>query len=433
MAEALLIDTLPPAGASLASPRQIAGVVAGNALEFYDFLTFSFFAVDIGKAFFPSTDPTISLLASLATFGAGFLTRPLGAFVLGRMGDRIGRRPAMLICFGLMGLAIAGLALTPSYAQIGGAAPAIVVALRLLQGFALGGEVGPSTAYLAEAASAGRRGLMISLQYLGQGMATLTAGIVGVTLSATLSAGDLHAIGWRVALGLGVVIVPFGLMLRRGLTETLHAPEARVETERTHPTVRVLVLGLLLLASGTTITYVLNYLTTYATATLHMATRLAFTATVIRGLGTIIGSPLGGWLADRYGRRTVMLAPGLLLFLLIMPSFMWLSQARTGIALFTVTAVMSLLGGISGAAVIVAITEQLPKPSRSTSLAVVYALSISVFGGSAQFNVAWLTAHTHSVLAPAWYLVIGAAAGLVAMLFMRESAPVSGMSGREPA
>jgi MFS transporter, MHS family, citrate/tricarballylate:H+ symporter len=423
MAEALLIDVPPSSGRSLASPKQIAGVVAGNALEFYDFLTFSFFAVDIGAAFFPSHDRTISLLASLATFGVGFLTRPLGAFVLGRLGDRIGRRPAMLICFGLMGLAIAGLALTPSYASIGFAAPILVVAFRLLQGFALGGEVGPSTAYLAEAASPGRRGLMISLQYLGQGVAILAAGLIGAILSAELSGPVFHAIGWRIALGVGVIIVPFGLMLRRGLTETLHVADPTTPAESGRPTARVLILALLLLASGTTITYVLNYLTTYATATLHMAASLAFTATVIRGLGTIIGSPLGGWLADRYGRRTIMLAPGFLLFLLIMPSFIWLSQARTGTALFTITAVMSLLGGISSSAVIVAITEQLPKPSRSTSLAIVYALSISVFGGSAQFNVAWLTAYTHSLLAPAWYLLIGTAAGLVAMLWMRESAP----------
>jgi len=429
MAEALLIDTLSEPGVTIASPKQIAGVVAGNALEFYDFLTFSFFAVDIGKAFFPSTDPTVSLLASLATFGAGFLTRPLGAFVLGRMGDRMGRRPAMLICFALMGLAIAGLALTPSYAQIGAVAPVLVVAFRLLQGFALGGEVGPSTAYLAEAASAGRRGLMISLQYLGQGMATLSAGLVGVTLSAVLSAGDLHAVGWRIALGLGVAIVPFGLMLRRGLTETLHTAEpATPDFAPKRPTVRLLVLALLLLASGTTVTYVLNYLSTYATATLHMATKLAFGATVIRGLGTVVGSPLGGWLADRFGRRRVMLIPGFLLVLLIMPSFAWLSQARTATALFTVAVVMSLLGAISSTAALVAITESLPKPSRSTSLALVYALSITVFGGSAQFNVAWLTARTHSVLAPGWYLLIGAAAGLVAMLWMRESAAAKATS-----
>ena len=429
MAEALLIDTLSEPGVTIASPKQIAGVVAGNALEFYDFLTFSFFAVDIGKAFFPSTDPTVSLLASLATFGAGFLTRPLGAFVLGRMGDRMGRRPAMLICFALMGLAIAGLALTPSYAQIGAVAPVLVVAFRLLQGFALGGEVGPSTAYLAEAASAGRRGLMISLQYLGQGMATLAAGLVGVILSAILSAGDLHAIGWRIALGLGVAIVPFGLMLRRGLTETLHVAEPAIQDlAPRRPTVRLLVLALLLLASGTTVTYVLNYLSTYAIATLHMATKLAFGATVIRGLGTVIGSPLGGWLSDRFGRRGVMLIPGFLLVLLIMPSFGWLSQARTATALFTVAVVMSLLGAISSTAALVAITESLPKPSRSTSLALVYALSITVFGGSAQFNVAWLTARTHSVLAPGWYLMIGAAAGLLAMLWMRESAPVKAAS-----
>src|ERR1700746_824367 len=127
--------------------RYVAAVVVGNALEFYDFLTFSFFAVYIGRTFFPSSDPSASLLASLATFGAGFVTRPIGAFVIGRMGDRLGRKPAMVLSFWLMGVAIAGLALTPSHATIGVAAPALVIFFRMLQGFALGGEVGPTTAF----------------------------------------------------------------------------------------------------------------------------------------------------------------------------------------------------------------------------------------------------------------------------------------------
>ena len=425
MAEALLIDVPPSLGPSLATPKQIAGVVAGNALEFYDFLTFSFFATDIGRAFFPSNDPNASLLAALATFGAGFLTRPIGAYVLGRLGDRVGRKPAMLLCFGLMGLAIAGLAIVPSCAQIGVAAPILVIALRLLQGFALGGEVGPSTAYLAEAASAGRRGLMISLQYMGQGMATLAAGLIGVTLSAMLSPTALHAIGWRIALGVGVLIVPFGLALRNGLTETLHAgaPDDEPAQARTTPTVRILILALLLLASGTTITYVLNYLTTYATHSLNMAASLAFAATVIRGVATTVGSPLGGWLSDRVGRRVTMLVPGVILLALTIPSFALLAHDRTGAVLFAVTGVLSLLGALSGTAVLISITESLPKPSRSTSLAVVYALSISIFGGSAQFNVAWLTGATRSLLAPGWYLAVGVAVGLVAMLWIRETAP----------
>lgn len=144
--------------------RQVAAVVLGNALEFYDFLTYAFFAVHIGRAFFPARNPSSSLLLSLATFGAGFLMRPVGGVVIGRMGDRMGRKPAMLLSFSCMGIAMTGLALTPSYASIGIAAPILVITFRLLQGFALGGEVGPTTAYLMEAAPIERRGVYASLQ-----------------------------------------------------------------------------------------------------------------------------------------------------------------------------------------------------------------------------------------------------------------------------
>jgi MFS transporter, MHS family, citrate/tricarballylate:H+ symporter len=120
--------------------KHIAAVVVGNALEFYDFLNYSFFAVYIGRAFFPSTSPTASLLASLGTFGVGFVTRPIGGIVIGRMGDRAGRKPAMILSFSLMGFAIIGLALTPSEARIGVAAPILVILFRMVQGFALGGE-----------------------------------------------------------------------------------------------------------------------------------------------------------------------------------------------------------------------------------------------------------------------------------------------------
>src|SRR6185437_11277195 len=143
-----------------------------------------------------------------------------------RMGDRVGRKPAMLASFVLMGVAIVGLALTPSYARIGPVAPVLVVLFRLLQGFALGGEVGPTTAYMAEAAPPHRRGLYLSMQYATQDCAVLAAGLVGVTLAALLSDAQLGLWGWRVALLIGASIVPFGLMLRRSLPETLHAATA---------------------------------------------------------------------------------------------------------------------------------------------------------------------------------------------------------------
>ena len=197
------------------SRTQLAAVVAGNALEFYDFLIFGFFAVQIGQVFFPVKDATSNLLLTLLTFGAGFLTRPLGGIVIGPLGDRIGRKPAMLFTFTLMGLSIVGMALTPSYAAIGVAAPILLVVFRLLQGFAVGGEVGPSTAFLMEAAPVEKRGLYISLQTATQQASTACVGIVGVALSVLLSPPALSAWGWRVAMLLGASVVPLALAVRR--------------------------------------------------------------------------------------------------------------------------------------------------------------------------------------------------------------------------
>src|SRR6476469_1240663 len=177
-----------PSAPRRATRAQIASVALGNALEFYDFLIFSIFAVQIGHAFFPATDPVNSLLAALATFGAGFLTRPLGAWLFGRYADRHGRRPAMVGSFTLLGLSSLALALVPSYAAIGAAAPVLAVLARLLQGLALGGEVGPSSAFLAEIAPPERRGAYVSLQFASQNFAILVAGLAGVALAAMMDA-----------------------------------------------------------------------------------------------------------------------------------------------------------------------------------------------------------------------------------------------------
>jgi MFS family permease len=165
---------------------QIAAVTAGNALEFYDFVTYAFFATQIGRALFPG-DASSKLLLSLATFGVGFLSRPLGGLIIGRMADRRGRKPAMILSFTTMGAAMTGLALTPSYAVIGMAAPILAVIFRLLQGFALGGEVGPNIAYLLEAAPKNRRGLYIALNFASADFAALVAGLLGFGLSSLLT------------------------------------------------------------------------------------------------------------------------------------------------------------------------------------------------------------------------------------------------------
>ena len=408
--------------------KHVAAVCVGNALEFYDFVTFAFFAAQIGRTFFPSDTKGISLLASLATFGAGFLTRPLGAWVIGRMGDRVGRKPAMLLSFSLIGIATIGLPLTPSYAAIGIAAPILVIAFRLLQGFALGGEVGPSTAFMMEAAPLMRRGLYISLQSMSADMATMVAGLVGFGLAHWLDEPALDSWGWRAALLVGAVIVPFGLMLRRTLGETLHvehiATHAHDNADSKRNTMRIAMLGVAMLASATTANYILDYLTTYANSTLGMPPKLALGATAIVGLCGVICDPLGGWLSDKFGRKPVMIVPFMVLLIVIFPCFWVLSHLRTGAALFGASALLATASTLATCVFLVTITESLPQRVRSGGLSLIYAIAISIFGGSTQFLVNWLTQITGNPLAPAWYMVGGVTVGLIAIMQMPETAPI---------
>src|SRR5690348_1730924 len=407
--------------------RQVVAVVVGNALEFYDFLTYAFFATQIGRTFFPSASAEHSLLASLATFGAGFVTRPIGAVVIGSIGDRVGRKPAMLLSFSMMGIAIIGLALTPSYHVIGVAAPILVICFRLLQGFGLGGEVGPTTAFMIEAAPPERRGFYGSLQYATQDIAVLSAGGVGTILASLLSAQQLDDWGWRIAFLIGACIVPFGLYIRRGLDETLKAPaadEADAAPAHIRPYLRVAVLGLLMLLAGTVSTYVLNYMTTYASATLHMKATAAFGATLVIGLVEMSFDMTSGWLSDRVGRKPMMITFFLLLLCSVLPGFALISRLRTPTALLGTSAVFAMLLGLGTTPVLITITESIPRQIRSGMVATIYALSISVFGGSTQFTITWLIHVTGSPLAPAWYMAGAIVIGLVAMGLIQESAPV---------
>ncbi|WP_163153796.1 MFS transporter [Bradyrhizobium uaiense] len=408
--------------------RAVLGATIGNILEFYDFGTYSFFAIQIGQAFFPASDPFASLMLSLATFGAGFVTRPIGAIVLGSYSDRAGRQPAMTASFVLMSAAILVLALTPSYGTIGAAAPLLVIVARLVQGFALGGEVGPTTAYLLEAAPAEGRGLAVSFQPASQQIAATAGALVGEILSLAMTSEALNVYGWRIALLLGAATLPFGLWLRNSLPETLHRPELPtlvIQTVGKSPTAcRTMRLGFVILASCTIITYVTGYMTTYALSTLHVSAPLAFGTTLVSNTVGIAAALLGGWLADRAGRRHIMIWPQIAALLMTYPVFFWISESRSALALLGGLGALTLIGTIPYSAFYVSMAEGLPKNIRGGAFAIIYAFAIAIFGGTAQPVVTWLIYLTGSALAPAWYMLVASTAALCAMLMMPETAPL---------
>ena len=406
--------------------RQVTAAVMGNALEFYDFTTYTIFAVDIGKAFFPSHSAFASLMASLGTFGAGFLTRPVGAVVIGAIADRIGRRPAMLLSFGLMGLAILGLSLTPSFAQIGLAAPIIVVALRLIQGFALGGEVGPATAFLIEAAPLNKRGLLGSWQSASQSVSSLIGGAVGAIMAATLAPHLLETSGWRAAFLIGAAVLPFGLIIRRSLPETLHRPDAAETDANSGGLVAhapILVFGLASILCFTTSTYVRLYMTTYATTTLHMQAAAAYGASVVNGAAGVVFTVLGGWLSDRYGRKPLMIIPLVAYLIVIYPAFWLMVRNHDAVTLWTATGLISALGSMSTGAALIVLAEGLRKELRSTGMGTVYAVAVALFGGVTQPLIAFVIHVTGNAMAPAFYLMATTVVGIAAMVLVRETAP----------
>src|SRR5262245_25166883 len=192
-------------------PRAVIAVVIGNWLEFYDFIVYTFFAVMIGKTFFPADDPYMELLLSSLVFWAGFLTRPIGAAVIGAYADRAGRKAAMTLTIMLMAFGTGMVAFTPSYADIGLAAPILLIVARLIQGFSCGGEVGPATTYLLEAARPDQRAALTSWQGISQQFAGIMGTGLGLALAASLSEQDLYDWGWRVPFFIGILIGPVGL------------------------------------------------------------------------------------------------------------------------------------------------------------------------------------------------------------------------------
>lgn len=409
---------------------QIVAAVIGNALEWYDFIVFGFLALIISRLFFPAGTQYASLLLTTATFGVGFFMRPVGGLLLGIYADRRGRKAALLLVIILMTVAIAMIGLAPTYAAIGVAAPLIMVLARLLQGFSAGGEFASATTFLIESAPANRRGFYGSWQMVGQGLAVLIGALLGALITRNLSPAALDSWGWRIPFLLGLVIGPVGYFIRKNLAETSAFLAARAA-----PTADSLAGGAVaahvkhalvsmgIITSGTISFYViLLYMPTFARTQLHLPLGDAFIAQAISLAFLVVLTPLFGTLSDHIGRKPIMICALALYLALTYPLFRWLNGNPSFESLAIVQIVLcSLLGAFFGP-MSTALAEQFPARTRSTSLGIAYNLAVMIFGGFAQFFVTWLIGVTGSPVAPAFYVMFGAAAGLLAAFFLVERA-----------
>lgn len=411
--------------------RVIAGTTIGNALEFFDFTVFTFLMLVIGPLFFPAASGYGQLLLTTATFGVGFLMRPVGGMLIGSYADRHGRRAAMTLTLWLMGIGCALIAAAPTHAQMGVAGPVLMVLARLIQGFAAGGEVGASTTLLVEHAPADKRGFYSSWQFGSQSLGVMLGALTVALLTAALSKEQMQAWGWRVPFVIGILTVPVGAYIRRNLEETLesanvpqgaravpsHQPLRLVFAEHKAQVVK----GILLVIGGMVCAQIIGfYMPAYANKELGLpATSALFASVVLGAIGFVI-APFVGMLADRVGRKKVIFWSRAATVCALLPCFHWLVSAPSTQRLMTVIALLAVLLALQTAPVITMLPELFPKAVRTTGMSVVYGLGISVFGGFAQFFVTWLLHVTGDPMAPAWYLMVTVTLSTVVLFWIQD-------------
>jgi len=413
--------------------RAIAASVVGNVLEWFDFAVYGYMVPFIGPHFFPSHDPVATNLATFTVFAIGYFARPVGAVVLGRFGDRVGRRALLVLSVAILGLSSCAIGLLPTYASIGIGAPILLVLLRLAQGFSLGGEYTGSMTYATEVAPAGRRGFFSSFATLGTMIGILlSSGAVWLTRQ-VLGDAALADWGWRLPFLMGFGVTLFGMWLRRHIPETMEASDVAT----THDALLVVVkrhwrdLGSIIgVVTGANVAlYLVFVFAVDVTAQAHRAVPVEALNTV----ALVVMLPfivLGGWWSDRSGRRIVSLWSNGIILILTVPVMSLCLAARLwpgGPVLEPATAFLSaqlfmavpigLVYGVQGAMV----AELLPKPVRCLVFSIAYGLAMALFAGSSPMLAEWMLRRRGWPDGPALYMAAWVVIAMVCVFRSRET------------
>ncbi len=403
----------------------LAGLI-GNVLEWFDFAVFGYFATDIGRQFFPKSDPTVQLMSAFAVFALGFVARPLGSIVLGLVGDRIGRRALLTLSILLMGGATLALGLLPTYDQIGLAAPALLLTMRLIQGFSLGGEFTGSMVYTTEMASPLMRGLVSSSTAAGTTIGFILGSGSAWLVNQWLPAEAVASWGWRVPFVGSVIFCIVGWFLRRGIYETEEGVQAATLRPPLWPSLKADWLPIVQTFGIVGMTNAAYYLTfTFAVERRKSlagidsgAFQLANTLSLV---AVLFAKPLGGWLSDRIGRRRLMMWLTVAVMVLIQFAFQMMLYGSAlnfiaGQLLLALPLGMAL--GLQGAMVV----EIFPLRTRVTSMSFAYSITLALAGGSAPLVSTWLIDSLKlPPTIPAYYIMLYGIIGLLLMWPMGET------------
>jgi MHS family alpha-ketoglutarate permease-like MFS transporter len=426
-----ITDAIPISAADASADKRrriiaIVGASSGNLVEWYDFYAYAFTSIYFASAFFPSGDQTSQLLATAGIFAVGFFMRPLGGWLFGWIADTHGRRTSMVISVLMMCAGSLMIAVLPTYAMLGAAAPVLLLLARLIQGLSVGGEYGTAATYMSEVASKGNRGFYSSFQYVTLIGGQLLALLVLVVLQALLTTDQLKAWGWRIPFVIGAVAAVVAMYLRRSLAETasqqsMHAKEAGsvVELVRHHPRALAIVLGFT--AGGSLIFYTFTtYMQKYLVNTAHMDAKVASNVMTFVLLIYMLMQPAFGMLSDRIGRKNSMLCFTTLSILATVPLLTALSHASSPYVAFLLIlialAIISFYTSISG----VVKAELFPTEVRALGVGLSYALANAMFGGTAEYVALWFKQAGHESWF-AWYVTGMIGLGLVASLAMPDT------------